>query len=454
VLFHYSTSLTRTIPANVTTISLAKRRYVMKPARILVVEDEAIIATEIEDRLVELGFEVVGQAASGELAIEIAEQQRPDLVLMDIHLEGAIDGISAGEEIRGRFQLPVVFLTSFFDDATLERAKLTLPYGYILKPFDARELKSAVEIALYKHRSEEEIRRLDRLYDVLSKVNQAIVSSRSRDELLQGVCRVIVEHGGVDLAWIGRLDPVTSRVIPSAHFGLHEDILKELQLGGEGQAHVLDKLSQIILSGEPLICHACSGDDCPDSALCHCARFCFKSCGAFPIFSQGQGYGVLCLGRREAGFFRNREQDLLRSIATHISYGLDKIDADVRRKQTETTLRDKEELLRLFIEHAPASMAMFDREMRYLTASRRWRSDNNLGDREIVGISHYEVFPEIPEHWKDVHRRSLAGEVLRSESDSFIGVDGSVQWLRWEVRPWHLSGGAVGGHRYFQRGYH
>src|SRR5262245_27205941 len=120
--------------------------------------------------------------------------------------------------------------------------------------------------------------------------------------------------------------------------------------------------------------------------------------------------------------------------------------ADVtERKQVEEKLRESQERLQIFIEHSPASLAMFDREMRYIAASRRWKTDYRLGDRDIRGQSHYALFPEIPERWKEVHRRSLEGEIVRADEDPFVRADGKVQWVRWETRPWHAADGAIGG---------
>ncbi|OPY16384.1 MAG: two-component response regulator [Methanomethylovorans sp. PtaU1.Bin073] len=123
----------------------------MTDAKILVVEDENIVALEIKKRLQKLGYIVPGVASTGEDAIIKAEGILPDLVLMDIMLKGEIDGIRAAGEIRSRFNMPVIYLTAYSDEETLERAKLTEPYGYILKPFEEEDLRTTIEIALYRH---------------------------------------------------------------------------------------------------------------------------------------------------------------------------------------------------------------------------------------------------------------------------------------------------------------
>ncbi|MFO7644578.1 MAG: PAS domain S-box protein [Desulfosarcina sp.] len=108
-------------------------------------------------------------------------------------------------------------------------------------------------------------------------------------------------------------------------------------------------------------------------------------------------------------------------------------------------LKDNEQLLNVFARDLPVALAMFDRDMRYVFASDCWRHDYDLGDRPLEGVSHYELFPEIPEEWREAHLRGLAGEVLRAEADRFERLDGSVQWVRWELRPWHNETGDIGG---------
>jgi PAS domain S-box-containing protein len=115
------------------------------------------------------------------------------------------------------------------------------------------------------------------------------------------------------------------------------------------------------------------------------------------------------------------------------------------RRQMEYALRESEERTRLFAEHAPASVAMFDREMRYLVHSAKWLKDYGLDGRAIIGRSHYEVFPEIGESWKEIHRRCLAGATELSEADPFDRADGSRQWLSWRVQPWRNTAGEIGG---------
>jgi len=116
-----------------------------------------------------------------------------------------------------------------------------------------------------------------------------------------------------------------------------------------------------------------------------------------------------------------------------------------KQKQAEIALREHDERLQLFIEHAPAALAMFDREMRYIKVSKRWRNNYGLGKRDLIGVCHYEIFPDISQAWKDAYCRGLSGEVLKANSDRFEQPDGSIQWMRWEIHPWYTTSDVVGG---------
>jgi signal transduction histidine kinase len=137
--------------------------------KVLVVEDELLVARDIEQQLIELGYQPVGIATRGEQAIELAGTLSPDLVLMDIQLAGSMDGIAAAQIIRTELALPVVFLTAFAADDVLERAKLTEPFGYILKPFSERELRTVMAMALYKHQAEAKLLNSTRQLKALSR---------------------------------------------------------------------------------------------------------------------------------------------------------------------------------------------------------------------------------------------------------------------------------------------
>ena len=150
----------------------------MTKARILVVEDEVIVARDLQRTLTRLGYDVPAIAASGEEAVERVAATKPDLVLMDIHLSGEMDGIAAADQIRQRDGLPVVFLTAYSDEATFRRAQITAPYGYVLKPFEERELEIAVDIALYRHRVESKLRRMeDWLATTLRSIGDAVIAT-------------------------------------------------------------------------------------------------------------------------------------------------------------------------------------------------------------------------------------------------------------------------------------
>lgn len=150
----------------------------MTKTEIMIVEDESIVAMDISNMLQNLGYSVSGIAGSGEEAIQSVQENLPDLVLMDIMLRGEVDGIEAAEYIHNNFHIPVVYLTAYSDNKTLERAKITEPFGYILKPFEERELHTCIEISLYKHKMEKKLRKSEEWFSTtLKSIGEAVIAT-------------------------------------------------------------------------------------------------------------------------------------------------------------------------------------------------------------------------------------------------------------------------------------
>ena len=150
----------------------------MLASKIMIVEDEGIIAMDIRDQLEAFGYDVVATAFSGEQAVTLATQHKPQLVMMDIVLKGGMDGISAAQTILQTLHIPVIFLTAYSDPATLRRAKVTGPYGYLIKPFRPDELHASIEVALYKHQLEQQLKESERWFaKTLHCISDAVIAT-------------------------------------------------------------------------------------------------------------------------------------------------------------------------------------------------------------------------------------------------------------------------------------
>lgn len=170
----------------------------MAKPRIMIVEDEAIMARDLAWDLGELGYEITSIAISGEKSIRQMRDDCPDLILMDIKLAGQMDGIDAATNIKKKHNTPVVYLTAWAEDEFLERAKVTEPFGYVVKPYNIRELRAIVEMALYKAQMESQVRKLSGLLPICAsckKIRDDRGYWQQLEKYIQEHSSVLFSHG-------------------------------------------------------------------------------------------------------------------------------------------------------------------------------------------------------------------------------------------------------------------
>ena len=300
----------------------------MSKVSILIVENEAIVAEDLGRKVRQLGHEVAGITATGEEAIELAGRQRPSLVLMDIRLAGAIDGITAAQQIHSEYNLPVVFLTAHSDMGTVERAQQAEALGYILKPFDERDLRIQIEMALYKHATERQLRERDELLAGINQILLAALTCETEHELGFACLNVAlkitqskigfigdISKNGVEEILISNPDRENCNVLDS---GRHRRLPGSFKNPGI--------YGRMILEGKGSFTNDPAND--PDSFGLPENHPPLSSFLGVPLMHKGKVIGIIAVGNREGGYTQ-AEQGALEALTPSV------VEALMRKRAKE-----------------------------------------------------------------------------------------------------------------------
>lgn len=374
---------------------------------------------DLEARLGLLGYEIAGNAATGERAVALAQEVRPDLVLMDIRLRGEMDGVTAAGIIRHRFSLPVIFLTAHSEATTLERAKLAVPFGYLLKPFEDRELRTTIEMALYQHSAERAILHLNRLYAVLLQINQSIIRASDALVLCSEVCDIAVRFGGFPVAWIGEYpaEPDRGGLVLRAMSVKDDAIRQELSaaLSSEVGAWFLERDWQT-RRGVQL----CSGGaTSAGPAWENLARRCGLCEGlAAVIRHYGKPWGVLCIHASEAGFFGDKERDLIEEVARDVAYAMENLDRESKRQRAEDALWHERNYLRQILDAQFGFVVVLGLDGTVVDINQTCLMLMGLTRAEVVGRSFWEIGwidPRSAKQVREAFQAAIGGDTPRRD---------------------------------------
>jgi PAS domain S-box-containing protein len=322
----------------------------MDSARILIVEDDAILAAHLEDLLHQLGYQVTGMVATGAEAVQTTVARAPDAILMDINLRGGMTGIQAADEIHNSADIPVVYLTAYTDDTLLQQAKTTDAFAYLAKPVRDRELRASLEMALYKHAAEQRLRHLNQVLRAVRDVNQLITHEHDPTALLDKACGILVRARGYRLAWIDQQDG--RRFKSPAQADVSDGFLDRaasLAAGGQDAPWVSagDPIGR-----SPAVCHDLPGDERfarwraeAESARCYCSA-------CVPLLHAGRLFGRLGVFSDRTGAFSGEEIDLLLELAGDLAFGLQTMEKEVKRVDAERALQESERRYRLISDNS------------------------------------------------------------------------------------------------------
>lgn len=316
-------------------------------AKILIVEDEIITAMDLRSTLEDVGYEIVSIARTGNEAFIAAGRYCPDLILMDIILGGPLDGIEVAEAIRKSYHIPVVFVTAHSDEATVARAMQTIPYGYVVKPVDIRELHATIQTVLVRYslesaltRREGELNRANRALKVLSDTGKIVIDSQNEVEFIDRICRKIIEYCDYRFVWVGYADGgVNRRVIPVARAGSDSGYLDALDVRwGGNDDEELSPCGLSIWSASSIVVKDIQTDERFEKWRDDIIQRKFTSLASIPLRTETLVMGALNVYSDTPESFGETEVALLERLAADISHGISFLRAKYEREIAQSEI--------------------------------------------------------------------------------------------------------------------
>ena len=341
----------------------------MNPARILIVEDEAILAAHLALSLGQMGYQPAGQAATGEAAVELALKEKPDAILMDVRLRGEMTGIQAAEAIHRSSDIPIIYLTAYAEESVLQQAKITEAYAVLAKPVRERELRASLEMALYKHEAESQLRRLNQVLRAVRDVNHLITHEQDSQTLLQETCNILAQTRGYTLVWIGKPEPADGLVHPVAQAGEQGDYLEAIRIAWDESPWGMGPTGIAVRERKLDVCRDFAADPRQAPWREAAMRHGFASSAAIPILRGDVLFGVLNVYADKVDFFSGEELDLLMELAGDLAYALEAADGAAARRQAEDHLAQSEKNLQSILENFQDAYFRTDTSGRFVLLS-------------------------------------------------------------------------------------
>jgi PAS domain S-box-containing protein len=310
----------------------------MNSARILVVEDDAILINHLEHMLIQIGYQVSGLAATGEEAVEMALAQKPDAILMDIRLRSAMTGIQAAAEIHRQLNTPIIYITAYTDELLLQQAKLTDAYAYLAKPVRDRELRASLEMALYKHATEERLQHLNLILLAVRDVNKLIAHESDAQSLLDQACQILLRAHGYRFVWVGQ--SAGDRLKPLAHAGDGQNLIRRIVASATHEQGMRLPGTEAARTRRVVVCHDMLHDERYAPWREEVEQAHFSSTVAVPILHEDSLFGILSVYSDQTNIFGAEELDLLQELAGDIAFGLKAIYREAERQCAEQKLRE------------------------------------------------------------------------------------------------------------------